>query len=71
VKCDSDVKNVDDLPNHGKKNDEKGGILRVFEKNPRLSLRGERMILHKRNLNILPLLSWTPQHKKSSSRSKI
>jgi len=56
VKRYSDIKNVDDLSNHGsvqktmKKKDEV--ILRVFEKNPRLLLHGGQVVLRKKSLNI-------------------
>jgi len=52
----SDIKNIDDLSNHGsvqkmmkKKNKV---ILRVFEKNPRLLLHDEQVVLRKKSLNI-------------------
>lgn len=56
VKRYSEVKNVDDLPDRGsvqkttKKEDKM--ILRVFEKNPCLSLRGGQAVLLKKGLNI-------------------
>lgn len=56
VKRYSDVKNVDDLPDRGsaqvttKKEDRV--ILRIFEKNPGLSLRGGQAVLRKKGLNV-------------------
>lgn len=56
VKRYSEVKNVDDLPNRGstqkttKKEDKM--ILRVFEKNSRLSLRGGQAVLLKKGLDV-------------------
>lgn len=51
----SDVKNVDDLPNRGSVQKtmkaEDRVLLRMFEKNPRLSLRSGQAILRKKGLN--------------------
>jgi len=52
VKRYSNVKNVDNLPDHGSMQKMTKKKNRVIEKNLRLSLRGGQAVLRKKNLNI-------------------